>query len=97
MIDIVKNWLTRLWQPTIPETLEAYSVTFSTYHGQLVLQHLMDSVYCQVYTGTDPNAALVHNARRTVVHEILENIDTARNPQKYQMKVEEGATHGLHS
>jgi hypothetical protein len=92
-MDLIKQWLTKLWQPTIPETLEAYNIAFSTYHGQLVLQHLMDSVYCQVYTGIDPNAALVHNARRTVVHEILENIDGARHPQKYQMKVESGTAY----
>jgi hypothetical protein len=92
----ILQWLARMWQPTIPETLEAYNIAFSTYHGQLVLHHLMDSVYCTVYSGTDPNAALVHNSRRTVVQEILENIDTARNPQKYQVKEEE-TNRGLYS
>jgi hypothetical protein len=96
MIKAVQDWFSRMWQPVVPETTRAYDVTFQSYHGQLVLQHLMDNVYCTVYSGTDPNAALVHNARRTVVHEILENIDMARNPQKYQFKYEED-TNGLHS
>jgi hypothetical protein len=93
MMDILKAWLHRLWQPTLPETIQAYDATFSSYHGQVVLQHLLDNVYCTVYAGTDPNAALVHNARRTVVQEILENIDIARNPMKYQVQSEE--PHGL--
>ncbi len=51
-----------------------------------MLNHLIDTIYCQVYEGTDPMAALVHNARRSVIHEILMNVDLAENPTKYMME-----------
>lgn len=82
------SWLTHRWRPVQPDPLrQSYRVTFSTLHGQQVLQHLLDSVYCQVYEGTDPQAALVQNARRSVIHEILQNIDMAESPDKYRMEV----------
>ena len=86
MLESIKTWALGLWRPQVPtSTLAiAYDQTFNTEFGRIVLQHLLDSVYCSVYSGVDPNAALVHNARRTVVHEILENIDRATNPLKYQ-------------
>jgi hypothetical protein len=78
------DWLTRLWQPTIPQdVLQAYQLTFSTAEGRVVLQHLMDAVYCQVYTGHDPVALAIQNGRRSVVHEILENLDKSTHPGKY--------------
>lgn len=78
------GWLTRLWQPVVTDdVLRDYQVTFSTPEGQVVLQHLMDAVYCQVYTGHDPVELATQNGRRSVVHEILENIDKATHPGKY--------------
>jgi hypothetical protein len=64
-------------------------MAFSTGPGQQVLKHLLDNVYCTVYEGTDPQAALVHNARRTVVQEILLNIDAGDSPDKYRVATEE--------
>ena len=72
-----------------PSVLKAYQTTFTgSPSGQLVLQHLMDNIYCTVYEGTDVQAALVHNARRGVIHEILQNIDAAERPDKYNIRVE---------
>jgi hypothetical protein len=64
-------------------------MTFSTGPGQQVLKHLLDNVYCTIYEGTDPQAALVHNGRRSVVHEILLAIDTGDSPDKYRVATEE--------
>jgi hypothetical protein len=78
------GWLSRKWQPVVTEeVLRAYQITFSTPEGQVVLQHLMDAVYCQIYTGHDPVELAMQNGRRSVVHELLENIDKAANPGKY--------------
>lgn len=86
MIATFRTWLTRKWQHAHPDELrQAYQVTFNGVHGQLVLQHLMDTIYCQVYEGTDAQAALVFNARRSVIHEILYNIDVANRPDHYQL------------
>jgi len=52
--------------------------------GQLVLQDLLDGVYCTVYEGIEPQAAVILNARRAVVQEILMNIDHGEHPDKYQ-------------
>lgn len=72
------QWLKRKWQrPPVEELDQAYQVTFSTPQGQLVLQHLLNEVYCQVCLSTDPIVIATHNARRTVVHEMLENIERA--------------------
>jgi copper oxidase (laccase) domain-containing protein len=43
-------------------------------------------VYCTIYEGTDPIAAATHNGRRSLVQEILENIDLAEQPEKYQVR-----------
>ena len=65
-------------------TANSYLVAFTqTEHGRRVLQHLMDEIYCTVYEGKDPNEALAHNARRSVVHEIITNIDLAQFQQRY--------------
>ncbi len=91
----ILNWLSRKWQAPDPHLLESYRATFTTLHGQLVLQHLLDSVYCQVYEGTDPVAMALHAGRRSVIHELLENLDTAENPDKYVVRTE--ADNGLHA
>lgn len=84
-----RRWFRYKWRVLTKGELErAYHVTFNNVDGQVVLQHLLDNIYCTTYGGTDPNEALIHNARRTVVQEILENIDLAENPKKYDIKVQ---------
>jgi len=83
------NWLSRKWQRRLdPALAQAYQVTFSTAQGQLVLQHLMDEVYCQICPSIDPIALALHNGRRSVIQEILENIDEAQSPTKYTLTEE---------
>lgn len=79
------EWFQRKWMPPDEAMLRDYQHTFSTLHGQRVLQHLMDTVYCTVYEGTDLAEAFAHNARRSVVHDILYNLDRAANPGKYEV------------
>lgn len=86
---VFKRWFTRKWVELLhPNLVRSYYLTFSSMDGQQVLQHLLDHVYCTVYYGTDPNEALAHNARRSVVQEILENIDAGEHPSKYQKDVQ---------
>lgn len=92
-MTLLRKWFSRKWQRHDPDELrQAYQVTFGSLHGQMVLQHLFDTIYCQVYEGTDAQAALVFNARRSVIHEILYNVDVATRPDHYT--VPEGVTHG---
>ncbi len=56
-----------------------YQAVFHTPEGQQVLNHLLDTVYCTVYEGPDQTQAIVHNARRTVVEEILFNLEEQRD------------------
>lgn len=80
------RWFPAKWRPRDPGLMRAYQVTFSTADGQLVLQDLLDGVYCTVYEGTDPQAAVILNARRALVQEILMNIDHGEHPEKYQAR-----------
>jgi len=81
----ISTWLTRKWERTTDSTLaQAYLLTFAGPHGQQVLKHLMDEVYCTVYAGRDPIELAFHEGRRSVVQEILENIDVAERPDKYE-------------
>jgi len=83
------SWLKRRGkQPVNPDLAKSYQATFATPDGMRVLQHLLDTIYFIVYEGTDPNYALIHNSRRTVVQEILDNIDIGENPEKYMVKTE---------
>jgi hypothetical protein len=85
----LRAWLKRKWVlATDPTLVRAYHVTFASLDGQRVLQHLLDNVYFKVYEGTDPVVALVHNARRSVIQDILENIDVGENPAKYNVPVQ---------
>ncbi len=87
--ESIQRWLSRRWERSIdPALLEDYRATFEALRGQRVLQHLIDTVYCQVYTGKDPIESAHLNGRRSLVHEILENIDMAANPGKYQTAVD---------
>ena len=84
MLKTLARWLGPKWSRTIETDLaKSYHATFSTPDGQRVLQHLLDNIYFTTYGGVDPNTALVLNARRTVVQEILENIDLGERPHKY--------------
>lgn len=87
MTPLIASWLPLKWQTHRAEDLKnAYRITFGTLHGQKVLQHLLDTVYCQVYEGSNPDEALAFNAQRRVVHDILMNIDLAQHPDKYHME-----------
>lgn len=89
-----KEWLTWKWEKEPDPTLvRSYQVTFSTEHGRRVLQHLMDKVYCTIYEGSDPILMATHNGRRSLLHEILEDIDIAEHPGKYDIKLEQEAQH----
>ena len=71
----LRNWLGSKWRSQeTNELAKAYYSTFSTVYGRMVLQDLFDRVYCQVYEGTDPVVAAMHNAKRSVVHDILWNM-----------------------
>lgn len=84
-----REWLTRKWQRSLdPMLAESYRVTFGGLHGQRVLHHLIDGVYATVCPSQDPIALAVHNGRRSVVQEILENLDAAESPQKYQVETQ---------
>ena len=88
MMKRIGQWLVMKWRPADRSMAQAYSATFATSYGQQVLQHLLDTVYCQVYEGNDPMQMAMHNGRRSVIQEILENIDHAENSLKYQVLVE---------
>ena len=91
------EWLGRKWaMDTDATTLaESYRVTFSNNHGARVLSHLLDSVYCTVCELQDPISLATHNGRRSLVHEILQNVDLAEHPDKYKTKVEDVWTNRL--
>jgi hypothetical protein len=90
-----RHWLSRKWTRRLePGLADSYRATFSTFHGERVLQHLLDGVYCQVYEGKDPIEAAHHNGRRSVVQEILENIELAEHPEKHTTDVKTEAPYG---
>lgn len=81
------EWFQHMWasvEVTPRELANSYTATFSSAPGQVVLNDLLDKIYCSVYEGSDANEALVHNARRGVVDEILRNIDLGRNPGRFE-------------
>ena len=94
-MKVLLGWLKQKWvQQDHQELCTNYYVTFSSPSGQSVLRHLLDTVYFNVYEGSDPHEAAIHNAKRCVIHDILVNIDAGENPNKYKLKTEED--HGLH-
>ena len=93
MFERFIEWLGVKWQARAPsELVNAYHAAFMSAPGRLVLQDLLDSVYCTIYEGNDPVTLAAHNGRRSVVHEILENIDIAENPDRYKQKEPEDAS-----
>jgi len=82
------QWLISKWtRKTDDNIAQAFQLTYSTPHGQLVLKHKMDNIYCTIYEGNDPLKLAYHNGRRSVVHEELELIDEAENPRKHEVNV----------
>ena len=78
------DWLTWKWKTQDQAALlRAYQVTFSTPDGRQVLQHLLDQSYATVCESTNPIDLAVHNGRRSVIHDILINLDLADSPDKY--------------
>lgn len=76
MIPAIRRWLARRSEPVdVRDLRHAYQRLFATPDGQVVLDHLVSSVFCAVYEGTDPQAALVHEARRGVIGELLFNLE----------------------
>lgn len=81
------EWLAHKWgRKEEAGLIESYRAAFGSFHGQRVLNHLLDNVYCTIYEGKDPMEMAVHSGRRSVVHEILEVLDQAEHPEKYQVK-----------
>lgn len=63
--------------PVSSDVLQAYRMTFRSPAGAMVLTHLLESVYCTAYLGTNTWEAATHNGRRGLIQEILENIEQA--------------------
>lgn len=71
------KWILRKFirQPDEAQIIfNACIATFSTPDGQIYLQHLVNNVYATVCYSKDPLDIAAHNARRSVVHEILETL-----------------------
>lgn len=89
MNQAIIRWLRNMWVPRdIYELMQSYKVTFSNVHGQRVLYDLIDNVYCKVYEGSDPIMQAKHEGRRSVVDEIIRNVDQAEHPNKYEITVQ---------
>ena len=93
-LQFIKKWLGRRWKDYSPVHIgisirNAYAVTFSGVYGELVLQHLVDSVYCTTYMGSDPILLAAHEGRRSVIQEILELLSEAENPPQLE-RVQDG-------
>lgn len=85
----LRSWLRRMWQPQdAAQLLRDYHEVFGGPAGQRLLQHWIDSVYATVYDGTSDRQAVLHEGRRSFVHEVLENLDRAENPEKYRVREE---------
>lgn len=87
------EWLAGKWRREFSaEALaEDYRAIFSTEPGRRVLRHWLDTVYCRIYEGNDPQELWQHEAQRAFVHQILENIDMAERPEKYRQPEEHTA------
>ncbi len=84
MTRTIREWLGHKWRRRLDPNLgQAYQATFGTLEGRVVLQHLLDEVYCTVCLSKDPTDIITHNGRRSVIQEMLENIDLASQPDKY--------------
>jgi len=84
------EWLAAKWQRHDDRLAHDARATFSSEPGRRFMQYLIDRVYATVYEGTDAQQLWQHNARRALVHEMLELMDHADHPDKYTPHVEEG-------
>ena len=75
MLKEIVEWYRHRWLKPDSDLLHAYQRCFNSPDGQRVIQHLLDTVYCSVYEGSDPTECVIHNARRSVVHEMLQLIN----------------------
>ncbi len=83
------EWLIQKWTRKKEDDLkQAYLACFSSFHGRIVLEHLLTNIYMTVYEGNNPIEAAHHNGLRACVHQILENLDQAEHPEKYVVKAE---------
>lgn len=83
------EWFKQKWRPQKDEDVkQAYVATFSTFHGRMVIEHLITNCYATIYEGNNPIEAAHHNGIRACVHQILENIDQGEHPEKYVVKAE---------
>ena len=97
MKGLITRWLPTKWkhenieledrQRLQRQRCEQYRATFASPSGQLVLNELLDAYYC---TALDSTATLEQlafaNGQRFVVQKILETIDEAEHPGKYEVK-----------
>jgi hypothetical protein len=89
MTKRLTDWLGYKWMSwNHPGLLRAYHLAFSTAEGQIVIRHLMDSVYCQVPHTKDPIELAQHQGARALLHGILEKIDMSEHPEKYALHTE---------
>lgn len=87
-LNSVTRWLRRKWQPIDEGTLRAYAI-FNTADGQRILQHWLDTVYCQVYEGSNQIELAHHNGRRSFVQEVLQNIQAMESPEAHKLTGED--------
>ena len=95
-------WLRDKWSrgdEDAKQLASAYQATFGTEAGFKVLMHLLNEIYCTVLepgdeNSTNPLALATHNGRRSMVHEILDNIDLAENIGRIETEQERGETNG---
>lgn len=95
MKDTIKTWLLSKWHDELPVAAD-YQMTFGTASGQRVLAHLMDNVYCTIYESSDPITMAVHQGRRSVIHEILEILDSIENPRKARFNPQTESQNGYY-
>lgn len=84
------RYLKNLWhgEEDAKRIAKAYHNTFTSIDGAMVLEHLVNNVYATVCDTHDPIALAAHNGRRSVVQDILLNVEAARHPEKAEVKVE---------
>ena len=92
--SVFTRWLNRKWQPAqtqaeFNQLTEAFGLCFATEHGRIVLNDLLDNIYCTVCDSDDPYKVVAHNAQRKTIQYILLELDKAYHPEKYIPKNEQ--------
>ena len=92
MLETFARWLNKKWDfDSKPDALLlAYFNAFTLPDGQIVLQDLIDKYYAVSPDGGDEIALAWHCGQRSVIHAILQNIDMAKNGEKYKIKINGG-------